>query len=177
MIAGSVAKRYAKALVDVAAASGELEPVGQELRALADLLRELRQFLANPSVLRRDKARVFEQIVARMALRPLTTTFLRIVLEAGRLAVLESIVRAYQTLVDERLGRVKAVVTAAVPLDAEQQDRLRQRLGQVTGKDVYLEIQHDPSILGGLIAQIGSLVYDGSVKTQLIRLREQLVRG
>lgn len=180
MIAGSIAKRYAKALVDVAAASGELEVVRQDLRGLATLLgehRELRRLIANPSVLRRDKARVFEQVVAGMALRPLTTSFLRILLEAGRLGALEIIMRTYDMLVDERLGRVKAVVTTAVPLGDAPQEALRQRLGQVTGKSVYLEVQQDPSILGGLIAQIGSLVYDGSVKTQLAKLREQLLRG
>ncbi len=180
MIAGSLAKRYAKALVDVAAASNELEVVRQELRGVADLLRghrELRQFLANPSVPRRDKMRAFEAVVAKLELRPLTTSFLRILLEAGRLPALESVVRAYEALVDERLGRVKAVVTAAAPLAAVEQERLRERLQQVTGKSVYLEVQQDPSILGGLITQIGSLVYDGSLRTQLARLREQLVRG
>lgn len=180
MIAGSIARRYARALADVAAASNELEVVRQELRGVADLLRdhrEFRRFLANPSVLRRDKAQAFEEVVARLTLRPLTSTFLRILLEAGRLPALESVSGAYEALVDERLGRVKAVVTAAVPLPADGQERLRERLEQVTGKRVYLEVQQDPSILGGLVTQIGSLVYDGSLKTQLARLREQLVRG
>ena len=180
MIAGSLAKRYAKALVDVAAASDDLEAIRQELAEFAGLLRvhrELRLFLANPSVLRRDKTRALDEVLASLRLRPLTTSFLRILLEAGRLPVLDNVLRAYQALVDERLGRVKAVVTAAVPLEADAQERLRQRLEQVVGKRVYLEVQQDPGILGGLIAQIGSLVYDGSLRTQLARLREQLVRG
>lgn len=180
MIAGSLAKRYAKALVDVAAASDDLEAIRQELAEFAGLLRvhrELRLFLANPSVLRRDKTRALDEVLASLRLRPLTTSFLRILLEAGRLPVLDNVLRAYQALVDERLGRVKAVVTAAVPLEADAQERLRQRLEQVVGKRVYLEVQQDPGILGGLIAQIGSLVYDGSLRTQLVRLREQLVRG
>jgi F-type H+-transporting ATPase subunit delta len=180
LIAGSVARRYAKALVEVAAATDELETVGRELDELADLLRqqrELRHFIANPSVLRRDKARVFERVVAGMTLRPLTTSFLRILLNAGRLEALESIARTYEGLVDERLGRVKAVVTTAAPLSDQQQQALGQRLGQVTGKQAYLDVRQDPAILGGVIAQIGSLVYDGSLKTQLARLREQLVRG
>jgi F-type H+-transporting ATPase subunit delta len=75
------------------------------------------------------------------------------------------------------LGRVKAEVTTATALDGEQQERLRQRLEQVAGKRVYLEVQQDPKILGGLVARIGSLVYDGSLKTQLARLREQMGRG
>jgi F-type H+-transporting ATPase subunit delta len=180
VIAGSVAKRYAKALVDVAAASDDLEAVRQELSAFAAMLRdhrELRQFLGNPSVLRRDKAQAFERLVVPLQLRPLTQSFLRILLEAGRLVALEAILRAYEALVDERLGRVKAVVTSTAPLLAEQQDRIRQRLQEVTGKAVYLQAQQDPGILGGLVTQIGSVVYDGSLRTRLTRLREQLVGG
>jgi len=180
LIAGSVARRYAKALVDVAAASDELEAVRQELSRFADLLgeqRELRQFFTNPSVLRRDKVRVLDDVVARLLVRPLTRSFLRILLEAGRLPALESVLRAYEALVDERLGRVRAMVTTAGPLEAGAQERLRQRLEQMTGKTVYLEVQQDPTILGGLVTQIGSLVYDGSLRTQLARLRGELVRG
>ena len=180
MTAGSLAKRYAKALADVAAVSGDLETVREELRGFADVLRghrELSRFLANPSVLRRDKLKAFEGVVGRISLRPLTVTFLRVLLTADRLGALESIVRAYETLVDERLGRVKAEVTTAVSLDGEQQERLRQRLEQVAGKQVYLEVQQDPKILGGLVTRIGGTVYDGSLRAQLARLREQMVRG
>jgi len=180
LIAGSLAKRYAKALVDAATASNEHEVVLQELTEAVKLIhdhRELRLFLANPSVQQRDKVRAFEQIALTLRLRPLTTTFLRILLEAGRLPALESVVRAYEALVDERLGRVKAVVTSAASLEIEEQERLRRRLQEVTGKQVYLQVQQDPRILGGLVTQIGSQVYDGSLKTQLTKLREQLVRG
>jgi len=180
LIAGSLAKRYAKALVEVAAASRELEAVRQDLRALADLLtehRDLRQFLANPTVPRRDTAEVIKDIGAAMRLMPLTATFLQIVLEGGRLAGLAGILRAYELLMDERLGRVKAVVTSAAPLEAEVQDRLRRRLGEVTGKDVYLELRQDPTLLGGVVSQIGSRVYDGSLKMQLARLRDELTRA
>lgn len=175
-----MARRYAKALVDVAAASGELEPVAQELAGVAGLLRdhrELCQFLFNPSILRRDKGRVLEEVLTRLQLRPLTKSFLRILLEAGRLPLLEGVLRAYEALVDERLGRIKAVVTAPGPLEAAAQERLRQRLQAMTGKSVYLDVRQDPKILGGLITQIGSLVYDGSLRSQLARLREELVRG
>lgn len=175
-----MAKRYAKALADVAATSGELEPVGQELAGFADLLRghrELRQFLLNPSLLRRDKAKLLEEVLTRLQLRPLARSFLRILLEAGRLPWLEAVLRAYEALVDERLGRVKAVVTAPGPLEERVQQRLRQRLEAVTGKSVYLDVRQDPTILGGLITQVGSLVYDGSLRTQLARLREELLRG
>ncbi len=180
MIAASVARRYAKALVDVAAASNEFEPVRAELCRFKDLLheqRELRRFFENPSILRRDKMQVLDAILARLQARPLSRSFLRVLLEAGRMPALEAALQAYQTLVDERLGRVKAVVRAARPLEAEAQERLRTRLERVTGKRVYLEVQQDSTMLGGVVTQIGSLVYDGSLRTQLAKLREELVRG
>jgi len=175
-----VAKRYAKALIEVAAVSHELEPVRRDLRAFADLLKahgDLRQFLANPSVSRRDAAEIIKEIGAAMQLTPLTATFLQIVLDGGRVAGLEGILRAYELLADERLGRMKAVVTSAAPLEAETQAQLRRRLGEVTGKDVYLELRQDPTLLGGVVTQIGSRVYDGSLKTQLARLRDEMARA
>ena len=180
MIPASVAKRYAKALVEVAAASNALDEVRQDLRALADLLRDhrdLRQFVSNPSVSRHDAGEVIKDVAAAMQVRPLTATFLQIVLEAGRLAGLETIRRAYELLADERVGRVKAVVTSAAPLAADAQEQLRRRLADVTGKDVYLELRQDPTLLGGVVTQIGSRVYDGSLRTQLARLREDMVRA
>jgi F-type H+-transporting ATPase subunit delta len=175
-----VAKRYAKALVEVAAASGEMDGVRQDLRALAEVLREhreLRQFLANPSVARPDAAAVVKDVGAALAIRPLTATFLQVVLEGGRAGGLDAILRAYEALVDERLGRVKAVVTSAAPLEPGAQEELRRRFGEVTGKDVYLEFRQDPTLLGGVVTQIGSRIYDGSLKTQLARLRGVLANA
>lgn len=180
MIAGSIAKRYAKALADVAASTNELEVVRQELSDVAGLLREhreLQRFLVNPSILRRDKVRVLEEVLARLSLWPLTKSFLRILQEAGRLQALEGVLRAYETMVDERLGRVKAVVTTAAPLEGKAHERLRERLAEMTGKTVYLEMQQDAGLLGGLVTQIGSQVYDGSLRTRLARLRQELVRS
>jgi F-type H+-transporting ATPase subunit delta len=180
LISASVSKRYAKALVEAAASPDTLERVRQELRGFADLLaeqRELRQFLANPSVPRSDAAQTVSEIVARMGFLPLTATFLRILLDAKRLAGLGGILGAYESLVDERLGRIKAVVTSAAPLSDAEQNGLRRRLSQVAGGQVYLELRQDPALLGGVVTQIGSRVYDGSLKTQLARLREELVRA
>ncbi len=179
MIAGSLAKRYAKALTDVAPPA-ELEAVGQELSAFLEVFRthtDLRLFLLNPSVLLRDKLALFQRIAETLQLRSLAATFLRVVLEAGRLNLLESILRSYQALVDARLGRLKAVVTMPGPMDPATEEALRARLGALAGKNVYLEVHQDPAILGGLVAQIGSQVYDGSLKTQLQKLGEQLARG
>ena len=175
-----MAKRYAKALVEVAAASGDVEGVRQDLRACAEVLREhreLRQFLANPSVPRKDAGEILKDVGVAMGVRPLTATFLHVVLEGGRMTGLEGILRAYESLADDRLGQVKALVTSAAPLDPDTQEGLRRRFGELTGKNVYLELRQDSGLLGGVITQIGSRIYDGSLKTQLARLRDEMVRA
>jgi F-type H+-transporting ATPase subunit delta len=180
LIAGALARRYARALADVAAATHELEGVRTDLRAFATLLREqraLRQFLANPSIQRQDAVAVADEVGVRLGLRPLAITFLRILTESGRLLSLEGILRAFEALVDERLGRVKAAVTTAAPLPAAEAEALRHALGKLTGKDVYLEVRQEPAILGGIIAQIGSQVYDGSLRSRLAKLAEELARA
>jgi F-type H+-transporting ATPase subunit delta len=180
LIAGSVAKRYAQALLDVAMESQAAQAVLRELTQVAALVRaqrELREFLLNPSVRRRDAVQVMDEIASRLQASSLTRTFLRVVLEAGRMTALEGILRTYEVLVDERLGRVRAAVTTTAPLGDEPAARLTAELERLTGKRVLLEVSEDPAILGGVITRIGSRVYDGSLTTQLARLRQELVTG
>jgi len=84
---------------------------------------------------------------------------------------------AYEELADERLNRGKAMVTSAAPLPEPMLEELKVRLRRATGKEIYLEARVDPAILGGLVAQVGSTVYDGSLRTRLRRMREQLLKG
>ncbi|MFB3820393.1 MAG: ATP synthase F1 subunit delta [Candidatus Methylomirabilales bacterium] len=180
MTGGAVARRYARALADVAAGSGELEGVQRELGAFADVLRERRelaQFLRSPSVPKPAAAETVERVAEAMGLSPLARRFLRLVLQAGRLPSLEDILQVYGALADERLGRLRAEVTTAAPLPEAQLAGLRERLGQITGKQVYLTVRQDPAILGGVVTRIGSQVYDGSLRAQLARLHEKLLQS
>jgi F-type H+-transporting ATPase subunit delta len=180
LIAGALSRRYARALVEALAQPEPLEAAGRDLDAFVRLLREhrdLRALFANPGVQRRDKEAILGRVTAGLGLGPIVTTFLGLLLEKGRLGHLEIIVRTYHDLVDERLGRVRAEVTATAPLDAAMQARLADRLAVVAGKRVVLETKTDPGLLGGMVARIGGTVYDGSLRAQLGRLREQLLRG
>lgn len=181
MIAGSVAKRYAKALVEAASATGELLEVGKEIQAMASLFKEnseIQAFFSNPGALLADKKALLTQIMEGVKVRPLTMDFLRLVLEKGRISHLEGISRLYRDLVDEKLGRMRAAVTTAFPLSEETQERLRKRLSEIAGKDVYLVLLQDPSLLGGIITQLGnSIVFDGSLRTQLKKLKELILKG
>ncbi len=180
MRAGGLSRRYAKALTDVAAERGALEPVGRDLHTMAEILEQNREaagFFANPAVPLADKRRVLQSLSERAAVQPLSANFLDLVLEKRRLLRLGGIALAYEELTDERLNRAKATVTSAIPLQEPMLEGLKVRLRAATGKDVYLEAQVDPTILGGMVAQVGSTVYDGSLRTQLRRMREQLLKG
>lgn len=180
MTGATVARRYARALADVAASPDALERVQRELTAFAGLLRDrpdLRRFLTSPGIPRPAATEAVGRIGETMELAPLTRRFLRVVLQAGRVGLLESILQAYAAVVDERLGRVRAEVTTAVPLPDDQLARLRGRLEAVTGKQVYLQVRQDPALLAGVVTRIGSQVFDGSLRAQLGRLRAQLLHG
>ena len=180
MRAGGLSRRYAKALVDVAAERGVLEPVGRDLQGMAEILKQNREaagLFANPAVPLADKRRVLQSLAARAEVQSLSANFLGLLLEKRRLSHLEEIALAYEELADERLNRGKATVTSAAPLPEPMLEGLKVRLRRATGKEVYVEARVDPAILGGLVAQVGSTVYDGSLRTQLRRMREQLLKG
>ncbi len=192
MTSGAVSKRYARALVEAVAdpqapaaaaaqaAGRDLEAVGRELDAFAQLLRDqrdLRGFFANPGVQRGAKEALLDRLASGLGLGPMVATFLRLLLEKGRLGALEVVVRVYQHLMDERLGRVRAAVTTAAPLDEATRGHLADRLGAVAGRRAVLGVTIDAGLLGGMVARIGDTVYDGSLRTQLARIREQLLRG
>jgi len=180
VISDSLAKRYARALLEVAAESQAAEAVLAELRSMAGLLaghQELRRFLMNPGVRRRDVLLVVDDLASRLSVRPLTRTFLKVAAEAGRLGALEEILRAYEGLLDDRLGRVRADVTVAAPLSAAEEASLTEALEHLTGKRALLQVRQDPAILGGMIARVGSRIYDGSLTAQLGRLRRELAAG
>jgi F-type H+-transporting ATPase subunit delta len=101
--------------------------------------------------------------------------FVMLLLDKGRIATLPDIARAHRTLVDEQAGRVRATVTSARPLDPVLETRLKAALERQSGKTVILEKREDPAIVGGLVTQLGDIVYDGSVRTQLQQLREELL--
>ena len=180
MRGGGVSRRYAKALSEVAAERGVLESVGRDLDTIAGLFKQNREatsFFANPGIPLADKRRVLQSLAERAGIQPLSANFLGLILEKKRLPHLPEIVLAYEELTDERLNRARATVTSATPLPAPTLEGLRARLGMAIGKEIYLEARVDSEIMGGVVAQVGSTIYDGSLRTQLRRMREQLLKG
>ncbi len=180
MTGRTIARRYAKALVGLAQEQGLLERAGAELKALSELLgasSDLRALLYNPGIRRDFKQRVLGALMERLGACALTKGFLYLVLDKGRIRYLEAVAECYQELADERLGRARAAVRTARALTPEATQRLKARLSEISGKEVVLDIKEEPGLIGGLVAQMGSTVMDGSVKSHLAALKDLLARA
>jgi F-type H+-transporting ATPase subunit delta len=178
MVTGSLARRYAKALLEIGIAQQTYDALGKELDRAADTLRgspELRNALENPIFPMSKRKLILDELSRRLALSRTVRNFVMLLLDKGRIASLPEIARVHRALIDEHAGRVRATITSARPLDPALEQRLRTALEKQSGKVVILEKREDPSIVGGLVTQLGDVLYDGSVKTQLQALREQLL--
>ncbi len=180
MIRTRIARRYARALFDLAKEQGKIEPIGRELAQIHELLvtnPDLRATLMTPVLPRRAKAEVLEALLEQAGPDPLVANFLRVLLEARKLQVLGDILQAYQAFADEAAGRVRGEVVAAMPLEPDDVEAFRGALAKHLSKEVLLTPRQDPDILGGVVAQVGNLVFDASLRTQLVRLRDSLIKG
>ena len=173
-----VARRYAKAMLDIGTEHGTAEELREQLDALAKLYQDSKPFrnaLLNPSVKLEERRRVIKTMGQKIGLNAMLINFAQLLLDNDRFRVLPAIAEQYSAMVDARSGRVRARVTSAEPLDPVQQTRLKAALGKLTGKDVLLETEVDQAILGGVVTRIGTTIYDGSIRTQLETLRTSIL--
>ncbi len=176
----TVARRYASALADVVVKSGETEIVRSELKIWEELVNSnanLQDAFANPAIAHLSKEKVLESLLVKA--KPTTTTanFLRVLLRNSRLTELGQINEKFASVLEERSGVVAANITSARELSVAEKSDLQANLAKLTGKQVNLNFDINEEIIGGVVTRIGSTVYDGSVKTQLENLREQLING
>jgi len=170
------AVQYAKGLFAVAVSDADPRQVGEELKAfvaLVDAQPDLRRALTSPAIPADRKAAVLGDIGRLSPLSPLLQHFFALLARRGALGLLPEIVDDYDARLMHHLRIVNAEVTTAVPLSADDEAALAKRFTDATGKQVRVSTAVDPSIVGGVVARIGSVVYDGSVRRQLERLREQ----
>jgi len=120
------------------------------------------------------RKRLMKEISGALSLDQRVANFIGILVDRDRLPDLEEIVQTYQKFLDEKLGIIRARVTSAHSLDAAQQKDLAVRLERATGKQVRMEVAVDPTLIGGVVAQVGSTIYDGSVRQQLQAFRNRL---
>jgi len=176
----TIARRYASALADVAVARREDTEVEKEIKGWAEILDEnptLREVFANPTVAYDQKRKVLEELIKRTKVRETTASFLRVLLQNQRLAELKYIAERLSHLLDDRRGVVSANVTTARPLNQDLQAALREAMTAVAGRSVRLSFATNEAIIGGVVTQIGSTIYDGSVEGQLQRLAADLVNS
>jgi F-type H+-transporting ATPase subunit delta len=177
-MAGSVSRRYARALFSIGVDRGTFEQLGQELDGVAELWTgstELREALANPVFPASQKRAVLQSLLVRAAVSPDVQKFVLLLLERRRLPAVANIARAYREMADLHTGRVRAHVTSALPLSPPELERVRQSLARRTGKQVLVEASVDAALIGSLVARVGDLVLDGSLRTQLGTLRDKLL--
>lgn len=178
MTARTSALRYARALLDVALAEEDPVVVEQQLAAAMEVFRghaDLWRVMTNPAVPAPKKRGVVDGLLPQMGVAPVVGKTLQMLASRDRLALLPDILEAYRSRLLDHQKVVRAVVTSAVPLPADRVTKLEQELAGITGRTVVMTAATDPLIVGGVVTQIGSTVYDGSIKRQLEKLREKLV--
>lgn len=172
-----IASRYATALFESAKASNELDGVLEQLRTIGGLIREhagLRQLMNNPDVDPDDKVGVIERVLGKDGWLRLTREFVAMVVARARPEHLPEMAEAFQVLVDAERGHVRVQVRSAHPVSPQALERIRARVAQREGKQVTIETELDPQLIGGVQVVLGHRVIDGSVRRQLKDLRERL---
>ncbi len=175
-----IARRYAKALILIGKEDGHFEKYRNELNefvALLDRERQLENAICNPLYISKNRRNVLQLVLEKANLSRAVTSFLLLLFDKGRIQFLRDIRTHYNIMADELKGIVRAQLTSATVLPDETLDKIRTALSKMTGKQVLLETQHDPSLIGGVVTKIGDLVLDGSIRTQLQNMRESLKRG
>lgn len=172
------AARYARALFDVALQELTPEQAEQDLAQFATLLEEhaeLHRALTNPVVAAGAKRSILDAILAKLTLVTPVQKLLRLLADRDRLALVPDLLAVYRERLMEHQRVIRAEVTTAEPLAAGQAQGLADRLSDATGRRVLMSTRVDPVLIGGIVARIGSTVYDGSIAGRLARMRQQLV--
>ena len=180
MSVSALSRRYAKALVELGVEQKAVESFGDELAQVKDILsREelLRQLLDSPTLALEKKQAMLADLSKVLELTEGMDKFLGLLLSKGRLCYLEQIESNYRSLADELAGIMSAKITAASELDDVQKQAIATLLEKQTGKQVVVSVEVDANLIGGLQAEIGGRLFDGSVKTQLKRIEESLTEG
>jgi F-type H+-transporting ATPase subunit delta len=179
IVAMVVANRYARALAEVVDPAGDYRQVLRELRDFAGVYRQsadLREVLLTPAVSLDAKRRLLVAILERLGSSQVTTNFLRVLLDNYRIALLDEVIEAYRRTAYDRLGIAEIRIASAADLTPAAREALRTGFAKlIPQRGMEIEFHLEPALLGGIIAQIRSTVYDGSVRGQLDRLRQELM--
>jgi F-type H+-transporting ATPase subunit delta len=175
-----IAKRYSKALFNLAREGGLIEQYGQELDDFVRLLEELPDLanaLQNPLYPEAARKNLFYAVADKSGMSPIIRSFVNLLIEKKRVQYIDAIAQYYHRLIDEHANVARARVKAPTELDEKVIEQIATTLEKMTGKKIIVEFEKDPALIGGVLAQIGDLVLDGSVKRQLLNFKESMKRG
>ena len=176
----AVARRYAKALLLISKDDGQTDSYREELSGFANLMERefaLNQAITNPLYERSSRRKVLQSVVDNLGISKTVKSFLLLLFDKGRFGFIGSIDDFYQKLADELKGIARASLVSATKLSDDTVEKIRVALSKKTNKEIVLEVEQDPELIGGIVTKIGDLVWDGSIKTQLSNMRETLKRG
>jgi F-type H+-transporting ATPase subunit delta len=180
MVSRNVARRYAKGLLDAAIDAGESadeRQVSEQLNGISRVVEShdgLQLVLINPAIGWENKASILSEIADQLRLHKLLESFLSLLAEKERLDHLHLIAEVFAAMVDEHRGVVTAEISTPLELDEPQSAAVKDRLSTALGRDVQLKTKTEPELLGGLVTRIGDVVYDGSLRSHLARIRRRL---
>jgi F-type H+-transporting ATPase subunit delta len=176
----AISRRYARALLLIGKDDGKAEIYKQELDTIAKLVENekgLELVLTNPLYNAVARKKVLQLVVEKLNLSKAMKSFLFLLFDKGRIGFLGTINEFYQKLADELKNVARASLVSATEISVETVEKIRATLSKMTGKDIVLDVKVDQSLIGGVVSRIGDLVLDGSIKTQLLNMRESLKRG
>ncbi len=173
------ATRYARALLEVSEQQGSVDVIEQELTRVVDLMDRhpmLRETLVNPSVPPAGKRAILDEVIPKLGeISAITRRLLTMMVDRDRLTILAEVVQVYRERVRELKGIIRARITTATPLPPDRVESIADTLASATGRQVEIETSVDSSLLGGIVTQVGSTVYDGSIAQHLERLRRRFL--
>jgi F-type H+-transporting ATPase subunit delta len=176
----AIARRYAKALVQLGAEEGAVEKFNAELAAFNTTLADnpgLGSILKSPAYDLDAKREILREVIGRLALSGTVANFVQLLLDRARIGFLPQIAESYSAFADELSGVIRPTLASGLPLSEGQVDEIRGALEKSTGKKVLLKVEVDPSLIGGVVTKIGDKLFDGSVRTQLNRIEDILQKG
>jgi F-type H+-transporting ATPase subunit delta len=179
VISLTIAKKYARALLEIGRKSANYEELGKELAGVAELLKEnkeLRVILMSPVYPIHVRKAIARSLAQPLSLSKMMSDFVDLLLEKKRIDHIFEMTRAYEALCDEVSGRIRATMVTAGGLAPDLVETIKGQLEVKTGKQVLLSLKEDPGIIGGIRTQVSNTIYDGSVKTQLSKFRENLYK-
>jgi F-type H+-transporting ATPase subunit delta len=177
MIGGIIGRRYAKALLNLAEMKMDVEEVGVQIGEMATVYQSsqaLKDVIIGPLHNLKQKGDIINKISQKSGCGDLVNKFCRFLVAKSRFELIPEIASSYQVQANEMLGKATADITVARELSKEERQKLQRKLSEFTGKKITLVVNEDPTILGGAITTIGSLVFDGSVKNRLNLIRETI---